>query len=157
MCEPYNLEYGRVEGFYAPEPDPVAPLMDLKIKGYDDETRRQLAKGFGLVKKYRAFMEDPKQKEVREYARPKPGDNKPKIERETHSKPEDPRKVRAAQVTAVRDNAMTNPSQHVSSRSQAPSPQSQRNTPAEDLAGLNAGDPTEAEGISTDPNTAVAE
>jgi hypothetical protein len=157
MCEPHNLEYGRVEGFYAPEPDPIAPLMNLKIKGYNEQTRHQLNKGFNLVKKYRSFMEDPKQKEMREYAKPKSGNDEPKIEGETRSNTKDPVKVEEVQSTAVRGNAITSLNQHASSRSQAPSPPSCRDTPADDLAAPNIGDLTEAESISTDPNTMVVE
>jgi hypothetical protein len=154
MCEPYNLEYGCVEGFHAPEPDPIAPLMELPVRRYDDQTRRQLAKGFSLVKKYRSFMDDPKQKELREYAKPKADDGKPNIEGETQSKTEDLAKVKEGQGTAVGDNPTASPNQHGSSRSQAPSPPSCRNTPAEDLAGLNLGELTEAEGTSSDPDAA---
>jgi len=143
MCEPYNLEYGRVEGFRAPEPDPVAPLMDLKFKDYNDQTRRQLAKGFSLVKKYRTFMEDPMKKRIRDYA-------KSKTKGETQSKTEDPRKVEEAQGSTVRDNTTTNPNRHVSPRSRAPSPPSHRNTPSGDLTS----NPTDAEG---NPSTTVTE
>lgn len=145
MCEPFNLEYGRVEGFHGPEPDPIAPLMGLKIKGYNNRTRLQLAKGFRYVKQYRSFMEDPKQKEMREYA-------KPKTEGETQSKVEDV-KVEEGQGTAVPDSPTY---QYVSSRSQAPSPPSRRNTPAEDLASLNLGDLFDEE-TSTDHGKADAE
>jgi hypothetical protein len=153
MCEPFNLEYGRVEGFYGPEPDPIAPLMNMKIRGYNDRTRRQLAKGFHYVKKYRSFMEDSKQKEMREYAKP----NEDEDEGETWPKMDDPGKVEEGQGTAVRDSRTFSPNRYVSSRSQAPSPPSRRNTPVEDLTDLNFGDQTEAEGTSAGHGTTDAE
>ncbi len=151
MCEPYNLEYGSVEGFYAPEPDPVAPLMDLKIKGYEDRTRRLLAKGFHYVKSYRSFMEDPRHKEMREYTKHKVDEDKPKAEGTSRSKTEDADKVENGQGTSVGDNPTASPSRRASPRSQAPSPPSRRNTPAEDLDGPNLDDPIQGEGTSTDP------
>jgi len=143
MNEPYNLDYGRVEGFYAPEPDPIAPLMDLKIKGYDHNTRRQLARGFRLVKKYRSFMEDPKQKEMRAYAKSTEGETLPKTG--------DLGKVEERQGTAAPDSPTANLSGHVSPRSQAPSPPSRRVTPTEGLAGRPDRDEgTFADAVMTD-------
>lgn len=148
MCEPYNLEYGNVEGFYAPEPDPVAPLMSLNIEGYDDWTRRQLAKGFRHVKTYQSFMKDPKQKEMREYAKHKVDEDDIRTEGIARSKTEDPCEVEKGQGTAVQGNSTANPSQPVSPRSQAPSLLSHRNMPA-----VNLNDTIQRDGTSTTPGT----
>lgn len=58
MSGPHWCEYGVVEGFVAPQADCVIVLEDLKIAGYNNDTRRLLDYGRRIVMQIQAFLRE---------------------------------------------------------------------------------------------------